>query len=311
MPDKPPSFQFYPRDFVADMNVHGMAPSEIGRYVWALCCSWLTDTPGEAPEDRWREWMSYSEAEWVSAKDKIRRLFHENGDGTWTQKRMAKERQRQRKRHADSMRGGAERMRNISAEERTALARSAAQTRWAKQDNADSECQPSCLRMPSPAFAFASASAKDLNPPVGPPLKPTRRKKQPDKTITPEVIAEYAGRFNLSEESVRILSERVLLEFDARGYKSAKSALLNWCLREKNNPTPLLGKNQGHYVPRVWYGAPERRPTPGWDPPGCLSWSQGGYLGVECPPPERWRPCTTDEIREWNAAIKRGMNSEG
>jgi hypothetical protein len=47
-----------------------------------------------------------------------------------------------------------------------------------------------------------------------------------------------ATRFGLPSETVADLAERLLLEFDARGYKNAKSALITWCRREKEHPRP-------------------------------------------------------------------------
>lgn len=38
---KPPSFQFYPQDFLADLNVTLMNMEERGAYITLLCHNWI------------------------------------------------------------------------------------------------------------------------------------------------------------------------------------------------------------------------------------------------------------------------------
>ena len=39
----PPSFQFYPQDFLSDFNVQKMSPEERGIYITLLCHCWIED----------------------------------------------------------------------------------------------------------------------------------------------------------------------------------------------------------------------------------------------------------------------------
>jgi len=39
----PPSFQFYPQDFLADLNVRDMSDRELGGYIRLLCHCWIED----------------------------------------------------------------------------------------------------------------------------------------------------------------------------------------------------------------------------------------------------------------------------
>jgi uncharacterized protein YdaU (DUF1376 family) len=139
--DKPPSFQFYPRDFLAD--VAGVLTNEqIGRYTLSLCRSWLSDTPGVASESDWQAWMSYSDEEWVAVRPKLVRLFKLLPSGSWKQKRMVEERDAQIRRF-DSARKGA-----AATNER----------RWGSVAN---DSPPDSLAI-TPASASAFASSKNL-----------------------------------------------------------------------------------------------------------------------------------------------------
>jgi len=39
----PPSFQFYPQDFLSDLNVRSMSHAEVGMYIKLLCHCWIED----------------------------------------------------------------------------------------------------------------------------------------------------------------------------------------------------------------------------------------------------------------------------
>ena len=64
------------------------------------------------------------------------------------------------------------------------------------------------------------------------PASRRRSARIPDRELSHQTQAEMALRFKLPLETVALLSEKILLEFDARGYRSAKSALITWCKRE-------------------------------------------------------------------------------
>lgn len=161
--NKAPSFQFYPRDYMADPDVQAMSWEQRGRYHWALCCSALSGTPGVADEVEWRSWMGYTEAEWMPVCAVHARCFRIAGT-VWTQVRLKEMRTEQRIRYAASHAGADATNARLSAEERSFNARHAAEVRWGKGDSAHAEmrapCAPTEHPMRGPASASASASAK-------------------------------------------------------------------------------------------------------------------------------------------------------
>lgn len=64
------------------------------------------------------------------------------------------------------------------------------------------------------------------------PATPARRRGHPDRLIPDGYPAQLAARFGLPLETVNGLAEKILVEFDARGLKSAKGALLRWTERQ-------------------------------------------------------------------------------
>jgi uncharacterized protein YdaU (DUF1376 family) len=131
-PERPPSFQFYPRDFRADPAVEAMTFDQRGRYVWALCASWLTDTPGVASEDQWRRWLGYGPRKWSAHRSTFESCFDTSRKDAWVQKRMAAEREAQKDRFMQASKGGANRATTMTSEERQESARMAALARWEK-----------------------------------------------------------------------------------------------------------------------------------------------------------------------------------
>ncbi len=140
--ERPPSFQFYPRDFMADDAVQAMEWDQRGRYVWALCCSWMSDVPGVASEDQWRRWMGYTARQWAKARDAMVRPFLVLEDGSWRQKRMDEVRQRLRDySSAVASAGGKARQSKLSPEERRALTSKASRARWERKQAMQADMQ--------------------------------------------------------------------------------------------------------------------------------------------------------------------------
>ena len=46
--NKSPAFQFYPKDFISDLNVQMMTMEERGVYITLLCSAWIE---GQVPDD--------------------------------------------------------------------------------------------------------------------------------------------------------------------------------------------------------------------------------------------------------------------
>ena len=168
--DTAPSFQFYPRDFMADPAVQAMPWDMRGRYVWALCCSSLSATPGKAPEDTFRQWMGYKPTRWPHVRALVAAAFQIEPDGTWIQKRLMQEREAQRLRYEESKRGGDERSARMTPDERAESARKAANARWGMMP-AEHALTTHPMRTPASASASASeastVSAIALTPSTG------------------------------------------------------------------------------------------------------------------------------------------------
>jgi len=103
--DRPPSFPLYARDFLADPVIIAMTKEQVGRYFISLCQSWLTDTPGVAPESEWQFWMGYSDDEWERVRPLVIRAFRVTGKA-WRQRRMAEEWDAQLRWRERAARGG-------------------------------------------------------------------------------------------------------------------------------------------------------------------------------------------------------------
>jgi uncharacterized protein YdaU (DUF1376 family) len=104
--DRPPSSQWYWRDWLTDPAVQRMSFDERGRYMQVLGMTHQTDEPGVCSEEDIRIWAGYSEAEWSEHRAAFERVFKIRHDGKWVQKRTVQEREAQRKRREQSQRGG-------------------------------------------------------------------------------------------------------------------------------------------------------------------------------------------------------------
>ena len=83
----PPSFQFYPQDFLSDFNVQSMTDEECGRYIKLLCHCWIEDgLPVKGGSPLVDLWLKQGSA--------LARCFIEKG-GKFRNPRLDKERQKQ------------------------------------------------------------------------------------------------------------------------------------------------------------------------------------------------------------------------
>ena len=83
--DRPPSFQFYPREWIVDTR--HLTRDQRCRYHDALCESWLSESYGVAPEDQWRQWMGYPPSKWADVRDRFATFFASE-NGVWIQRKM-------------------------------------------------------------------------------------------------------------------------------------------------------------------------------------------------------------------------------
>lgn len=158
--NRAPAFQFYPRDFMADPAVQRLTWDQRGRYVWALCCSALTDTPGIAMESDWAAWMGYDAAEWHAVREAHSRCFKVAGE-RWIQSRLSETHGAGMRYQRDASAGGRARIAGMDAGMRSELGKRAAAARWG------TDASRNASRMPADAStASASASASDSEKPL-------------------------------------------------------------------------------------------------------------------------------------------------
>jgi uncharacterized phage protein (TIGR02220 family) len=81
----PPAFQFYPQDFISDINVQAMTLEERGAYITLLCHCWIEDG---IPKD------SRVVQGWLDNGSIVAKCFYEKG-GVYRNKRLDLERQKQ------------------------------------------------------------------------------------------------------------------------------------------------------------------------------------------------------------------------
>jgi uncharacterized protein YdaU (DUF1376 family) len=94
----PPSFQFYPQDFISDLNVQSMTDAECGRYIKLLCHCWIEDgLPVKGGSPLVDEWLKQSST--------VARCFIEK-DGKYRNKRLDEERRKQINWREKSSKGG-------------------------------------------------------------------------------------------------------------------------------------------------------------------------------------------------------------
>lgn len=103
--DRPPSFQFYPADFLSSGAVRAMTLEARGAYVTLLCAAWDSDTPGVLPDDdEYLAGLSDARERWPAIREQVARAFEVKG-GKWTQRRMVHERAAQLERFRQAQKG--------------------------------------------------------------------------------------------------------------------------------------------------------------------------------------------------------------
>jgi hypothetical protein len=104
--DRPPSYQWYPRDFAATMHQLGIdGPVEFA-YRRALDASWEEGAYGVGSEEDWLRWGRVSEEDKRAFRVAIGSLTISTLDGTLVQLRMARERMEQAMRHEQAREAG-------------------------------------------------------------------------------------------------------------------------------------------------------------------------------------------------------------
>jgi len=101
--NKPPAFQFYPKDFLADINVSIMTMEERGVYITLLSHCWLE---GWLPNGSTKlKRICNNPSNWKELWENVRHCFYENGDKLY-HKRLEGERKKQLEWREKSREGG-------------------------------------------------------------------------------------------------------------------------------------------------------------------------------------------------------------
>lgn len=131
---RPPSFQFFPRDWLSSTAVRLMSPEARGGYVQLLCHAWLQDEPGILDDDD-TSLAALSElgARWEACSVAIRRAFRSTsreGRRVLVQERMYAERNQQAAYYSASRKGGLATQAQLTPQQRSMNAKRAANARW-------------------------------------------------------------------------------------------------------------------------------------------------------------------------------------
>lgn len=96
MKNKPPAFQFYPSEFLADENVKLMTCEERGAYITLLCHNWIE---GSLPDDdKSLAILSDAKERWPLIKAKILKCFcHSSAKKRYSNPRLKKEKKKQKR----------------------------------------------------------------------------------------------------------------------------------------------------------------------------------------------------------------------
>ena len=103
----PPAFQFYPKDFISDLNVAAMTNEEVGIYIKLLCHCWIEDGLPNIPKllEGWFKGGSTKGQPWEETWLKIKHCFYEK-NGKLRNKRLDEEREKQIRWSEKSKKGG-------------------------------------------------------------------------------------------------------------------------------------------------------------------------------------------------------------
>ena len=104
---KSPSFQFYPKDFLADINVQVMTMEERGVYITMLCSAWIENGIPADPEyiKRLCNYAEKSNGRWEKIWSIVRPRFYEK-KGRLFNHRLDKEKKKQKEWKKKSRLGG-------------------------------------------------------------------------------------------------------------------------------------------------------------------------------------------------------------
>lgn len=91
MPEKPPYFPFYPKDFVTDEKVMNMCTEAVGSYIRLLCAAWIANPPATIPNDdaALARLAGLTPLRWAELRAEVLSAWSPTKDGRLTQRRLA------------------------------------------------------------------------------------------------------------------------------------------------------------------------------------------------------------------------------
>jgi uncharacterized protein YdaU (DUF1376 family) len=174
--NKPPAFQFYPKDFLSDTNVVCLTNEELGAYIRLLCHCWLG---GSLPtDDKKLAKLSNCYRRWGHVRVSVIGLFSKTEDNRYVHKRLTEERVKQLK--------------------HSGLMKEAANKRWQKNH---------AKALPKECSSSSSSSSSSVK-------KKTSKEKEilPDN-LDPELWEEYkTHRKQMKKTLTEIATKRALIK---------------------------------------------------------------------------------------------------
>ena len=151
MSEKPPAFQFYPKDFLSDEHVIAMSCSEAGIYIRLIAHCWISESLPNDAKILMRMALT-GETEFTAAWPAVAACFVLT-DGRWRHPRLDREREKQEA-HREQQQRNAEARWNPKAKVATAMPPHSDGTQMVVPPECSSSASSS-----SSAFAFASSSS--------------------------------------------------------------------------------------------------------------------------------------------------------
>jgi uncharacterized protein YdaU (DUF1376 family) len=209
-PDKAPAFQFYPRDFVGDLDVAALSLEEVGAYTLLLCYAWLKDGLPDDPA-KLAKALHVTPAKFQRLWRVIAHKFPKMDDGRLRNERQEEERAKQaaykQERSESGRKGNAKRWAeahaviaqpSLSDENSIANHRSSSASSSASSSSTpDSTEREAASAAPRPsAQALADAWNEDTTPPIARCRELTdRRRKQAMARLRERPLEEWRPIF--------------------------------------------------------------------------------------------------------------------
>lgn len=211
--EKSPAFQFYPKDWMSDINTRCMTLEECGAYVELLCVEWLEK--GLPDDDEQLAVISRLGDKWEKSGDKIKKCFNKVGDKL-IHPRLKKERAKQKKRREQTSAAG--RLGGMSRKTKGNMV---------KQTLSESLANDEAKTNPSSSFSSSTSTANKKNKDIYGNFKNVK--------LLPEehskLIEQFGEKGTL--DFINRLSEYISGHGKEKKYKSHYAVILNWSRRDK------------------------------------------------------------------------------